>query len=89
MNRRKEACHCRNVTYGMIEDAVRSGADTLQTVMDATGAGKGCGKCRDFLEYLIRDIREELEKEKSIAARSIGRSGKIVSAERLTSMTPA
>ena len=30
MNRRKEACHCRNVTYDMIEDAVRSGADTLQ-----------------------------------------------------------
>ena len=64
MNCRKEACHCRNVTYGMIEDAVRSGADTLQAVMDATGAGKGCGKCRDFLEYLIRDIREELEKRK-------------------------
>ena len=64
MNRRKEACHCRNVTYGMIEDAVRSGADTLQAVMDATGAGKGCGKCRDFLEYLIRDIREELDKRK-------------------------
>ena len=64
MNRRKEACHCRNVTYGMIEDAVRGGADTLQAVMDATGAGRGCGKCRDFLEYLIRDIREELEKRK-------------------------
>ena len=64
MNRRKEACHCRNITYGMIEDAVRSGADTLQAVMDATGAGKGCGKCRDFLEYLIRDILEELEREK-------------------------
>ena len=69
MNRRKEACHCRNVTYGMIEDAVRSGADTLQAVMDATGAGKGCGKCRDFLEYLIRDIREEMEKETNHAAR--------------------
>ena len=64
MNRRKGACHCRNITYGMIEDAVRSGADTLQAVMDATGAGKGCGKCRDFLEYLIRDILEELEREK-------------------------
>ena len=64
MNRRKEACHCRNVTYGMIEDAVRSGADTPQAVMDATGAGRGCGKCRDFLEYLIRDLREELEKRK-------------------------
>ena len=75
MNRRKGACHCRNITYGMIEDAVRSGADTLQAVMDATGAGRGCGKCRDFLEYLVRDIREELEKEKNIAARSIGICG--------------
>ena len=28
----------------MIEDAVRDGADTLQAVMDATGAGRGCGK---------------------------------------------
>ena len=68
MNHRKEACHCRNVTYGMIEDAVRSGADTLQAVMDKTGAGRGCGKCRDFLEYLIRDIREELERERNTTA---------------------
>jgi len=59
----------------MIEDAVRGGADTLQAVMDVTGAGRGCGKCRDFLEYLVRDIREELEKEKNIAARSIGICG--------------
>ena len=72
MNRNKLACGCREVTYGMIEDAVRGGADTLQAVMDVTGAGRGCGKCRDFLEYLVRDIREELEKEKNIAARSIG-----------------
>lgn len=50
-----------------MEDAVRSGADTPQAVMDTTGAGKGCGKCRVFLEYLIRDIREELDKGKNIA----------------------
>ncbi|WP_325286696.1 (2Fe-2S)-binding protein [Dysosmobacter sp.] len=62
LNRKKEACHCRNVTYGMIEDAVRNGAETVQQVMDVTGAGKGCGKCRDFLGYLIRDIQEELKK---------------------------
>ena len=59
LNRRKEACHCKNVTYGMIEDAIRNGANTLQQVMDATGAGKGCGKCKEFLAYLIRDIQEE------------------------------
>ena len=46
----------------MIEDAIRNGAETLEQVMDATGAGKGGGKCRDFLEYLIRDIKEELGK---------------------------
>ena len=63
MNHRKEACHCRNVTYGMIETAVRGGADSLQAVMDATGAGTGGGNCRDFLEVLIRDIREVVEKE--------------------------
>ena len=63
MNRRKEACHCQNVTYGKIEDAVRNGADTVQQVMELTGAGKGCGKCKEFLEYLVRDIREELRNE--------------------------
>ena len=60
-NRQKEACHCRNVTYGRIADAIASGADTVQQVMDMTGAGKGCGKCREFLEYLIRDILEEMK----------------------------
>lgn len=59
MNRNKEACHCKNITYGMIEDAIRNGAVTLQQVMDVAGAGKGCGKCKDFLEYLIRYIKDE------------------------------
>ena len=49
MNRNKEACHCRNVTYGMIEDAIKNGAHTLQEVQNATGAAKGCGQCKDFL----------------------------------------
>ena len=62
MNRNKEACHCRNVTYGMIEDAIKNGAETLQEVQDATGAGKGCGKCKEFLNYLIRYIKEEINK---------------------------
>ena len=63
MNRSKEACHCRNVTYGMIEAAIRNGADSLQQVMEATGAGKGCGKCKEFLGYLVRDIKEELKND--------------------------
>lgn len=71
MNRSKEACHCRNVTYGMIEEAIKNGAETLQEVQDATGAAKGCGQCKDFLMCLIRDIKEELkvvENERCLAA---------------------
>ena len=49
MNRSKEACHCRNITYGMIEDAIKNGAETFQEVQDATGAAKGCGQCKDYL----------------------------------------
>ena len=60
-NRQKEACHCRNVIYGRIADAIASGADTVQQVMDMTGAGKGCGTCREFLAYLIRDMLESLQ----------------------------
>ena len=71
MNRSKEACHCRNITYGMIEDAIKNGAETFQEVQDATGAAKGCGQCKDFLMCLIRDIKEELkvvENERCLAA---------------------
>ena len=44
----------------MIEDAIKNGAQTLQEVIDATGASKGCGQCKDFLNCLIRDIKEEM-----------------------------
>ena len=63
MNRSKEACHCKNVTYGMIEDAIKNGAETLKEVQEATGAAKGCGQCKDFIACLIRDIKEEMNNQ--------------------------
>ena len=59
MNRSKEACHCRNVTYGMIEDAVRAGAKSYEEVQEKLRFGRGCGKCREFIRILVRDLREE------------------------------
>lgn len=59
MNRNKEACHCKNITYGMIEDAVKQGAKTYEEVQEKTRFGTGCGKCRDFIRCLVRDILEE------------------------------
>ncbi len=61
MNREKLACRCHNVTYGRIYDAVKNGARTAEEVSAATRAGTGCGKCREFLEFLIRDFVRELE----------------------------
>ena len=58
-NDHKEACHCKNVTYGKIRAAVQQGAKTFEEVQKITGCGTGCGKCREFIQYLIRDCLEE------------------------------
>ena len=58
-NDQKEACHCKNVTYGRIRAAVQQGAKTVEEVQKLTGYGTGCGKCREFIEYIIRDYLEQ------------------------------
>ena len=58
-NANKEACHCKNVTYAQIRTAVRQGARTAEEVQKLTGYGTGCGQCREFVQYLIRDFLEE------------------------------
>jgi len=57
--RKKIACNCHNVTYGKIYDAVQAGAKTADEVASVTGASTGCGKCREFLEHLVREFAEE------------------------------
>ena len=64
MNRNKEACSCRNVTYGMIEDAVKAGASSYEEVQKALGFGKGCNRCTDFIRCLVRELLEENNKDK-------------------------
>ncbi len=57
MKKEKIACHCKNVNYGQILDAVNGGADTFEKVREKTGCSTGCGKCEDFIRTLIRDIQ--------------------------------
>ncbi|MCR4903226.1 MAG: (2Fe-2S)-binding protein [Butyrivibrio sp.] len=57
MKKDKLACHCKNVNYGQILDAVKNGADTYEKVSAVTGCGTGCGKCKDFIVTMIRDIQ--------------------------------
>ncbi|MDO4493623.1 MAG: (2Fe-2S)-binding protein [Clostridia bacterium] len=58
MNRNKTACNCRNITYGMIADAVAAGL-TETEIEQKLRFGTGCGKCREFIRVLIRELAEE------------------------------
>jgi NAD(P)H-nitrite reductase large subunit len=57
MKREKIACNCHNVSYGKIIDAVHAGADTVEKIGEATGAGTGCGGCRPFLASFLEDMK--------------------------------
>jgi bacterioferritin-associated ferredoxin len=39
-------CHCNEVTYKEIMDAIKAGACDLETLMDRTDAGTACGLCK-------------------------------------------
>ena len=59
MNRQKIACNCKNITYGMIEDVIKAGAKNYEDVEKQLRFGTSCGKCKEFIRFLIRDIIEE------------------------------
>jgi bacterioferritin-associated ferredoxin len=46
-------CHCGVVTDRTIAAAIAGGAETLEGVCQATGAGKGCGGCRYSMAQLL------------------------------------
>lgn len=59
MKRDKKACNCKDVTYGMIEDAVRQGAASYEEVEQKLRFGTGCGRCREFIRHLVNELLEE------------------------------
>lgn len=53
MNRDKIVCYCNGITNGMIKDVIDEGANTLEEVQEATGAGTVCGACLENVENLV------------------------------------
>ena len=49
MNRQKTACNCKNIAYGMIEDAIMAGATSYEEVEKQLRFATGCGKCKEFI----------------------------------------
>lgn len=69
MKREKKACICKNITYRMIEDVIKlKGEKSYDEVENMLRFGTGCGKCKEFIQYLVKDIQEEcnVQKESSI-----------------------
>ena len=54
-------CPCMGTTLQEIREAVNGGADTLEAVEAATGAGTVCGACADELAALVEKLKNELQ----------------------------
>lgn len=52
-----EVCQCMAITLGEIKEAIKSGATTLDAVMERTEAGTVCELCQS------REIDEDEERE--------------------------
>lgn len=59
MKRDKFACNCKNITYGMIEDAIKNGDRSYEEVEKRLRFGTGCGKCKEFIQCLVRELLTE------------------------------
>jgi len=47
-------CHCKQVSYGAIRQAMVGGALTVEEIQEITGAGTGCGNCIDDIKKILR-----------------------------------
>lgn len=46
-------CGCKQVSLQAVIDAVKNGADTVEKVGEATGAGTDCGRCKALVANII------------------------------------
>ncbi len=49
----KLVCSCNNVGEGNLQEAIVQGADNLNDLCQATGAGLGCGSCKSEVKRII------------------------------------
>ena len=49
-------CSCLDITKGIIEEAVKNGAKTLEYVQEVNSVGTVCGSCIEEVEQLIAEL---------------------------------
>ncbi len=61
-------CICNNVTERDIEDAVRSGARSLECLERRLAVSTCCGQCRCFADDVLREALGSLERQEPALA---------------------
>jgi nitrite reductase (NADH) large subunit len=50
-------CHCMEITYQVIIDAIQNGAKTVEEITNQTDAGLSCGTCIETIEEILEDLK--------------------------------
>jgi len=48
-------CHCEEITYREILNAINNGAKTVEEISDKTDAGIACGTCIEDIENILEE----------------------------------
>jgi NAD(P)H-nitrite reductase large subunit len=48
-------CHCEEITYKEIIEAITNGATTVNDISNATDAGIACGTCIEIIEDILEE----------------------------------
>ena len=48
-------CHCQEITYEEILEAINNGAHTVEEIGNVTEAGITCGSCIEDLEEILEE----------------------------------
>lgn len=54
----KTICYCLNVNEDEIKQAIAEGANTVDDIKAATGAGTACGACTKRIEKVLIESKE-------------------------------
>ncbi|PWV58511.1 (2Fe-2S)-binding protein [Plasticicumulans acidivorans] len=60
-------CICKGVSDRTIRKAVADGADTMRALRHETGCCSQCGKCARAVSELLREERERVETDFTLA----------------------
>lgn len=59
-NLNKNVCNCRRVSFDALEESIKNGADSFEKVIEETKATKGCGRCKSYVEDIVKNKLNKL-----------------------------